>query len=91
MKKVANIPYSDMNRYPWGNFLCTPRVQLNRKKRRLNPEWIEQTLTPAQAILFDRHRIVAREHPTQQAVELFVDESELTDSDLMYIRLAFSK
>lgn len=68
-------------------------LSIRKNKRwQFDEDWIEAAFTPAQKKLFEGKRLVLRPHPRHNpTIEVFLDESEITDVDEMMIALIFQK
>lgn len=60
------------------------------RKHRVNPKWFEQHFTTAQQQILEQHGYSLRPHPRHSpTMELFIDETDLTDRDWTVIHLLF--
>jgi hypothetical protein len=86
MKKICNIDsiklYNENSIYPWLNEWT--------RKRKINPDWIKASLSPAQQKFLENRRAVFRPHPRHTpTIELFIDETELDSRDWTVLYLIF--
>lgn len=59
-------------------------------KNRVNTQWVKLHFTEAQQQFLDKHQWSIRHHPRHfPTLELFVDETDLTEQDWTVVRLLF--
>ena len=60
------------------------------RRRKINPVWIEQVLSPAQLRYVENRKTVFRPHPRHSpTIEMFIDEENLSERDWTLIRILF--
>jgi hypothetical protein len=60
------------------------------RRHKINPAWLEVAFTPAQQLFMQDRHMVFRPHPGYSpTIEVFIDETDLTERDWTLIRLLF--
>lgn len=95
MKKIfeidSAIEYSRHNIVPWKT-RSFKTLKRDRRRWRVKDEWLTATLLPSQLQFHEKHKLVFRPSPSHNpTVEVFVDETDLSDTDWTIIGLIFSK
>ena len=63
---------------------------LPRRGHRVNPDWFDQYFNTAQKKILDLHGYSVRPHPRHApTIELFIDETDVSDQEWTMIRLLF--
>lgn len=90
MKKISEIDASEV--YANTGVMYHYTTTIKRKSRRNQPSngWLEAAFSPAQLKFIKDNSVVFRPHPKHNPIlEMFVDETQLDDQDLLMLHLLF--
>ena len=87
MKKICEIDgvevYAAHGVRAWHN-------AFRQRRHKINPQWVEAAFTPAQRLFMRERHMVFRPHPRYSpAIEVFIDDADLSERDWTVIRMLF--